>query len=56
MQLPKTGETDPKTWQFLHVEYGSGWIRNFFLNPDPELFVSDPNLDKMGKSRKIIKI
>ena len=30
-------------------ESGSGWIRKFFLDPDPELFVSDPDPDEKEK-------
>ena len=32
-------------------ESGSCWIRNFFLDPDPELFVSDPDPGKKLRSR-----
>ena len=35
---------------------GSGWIRNFFLDQDPELCVSDPNPDRNEKTDKLSKL
>ena len=34
----------------LCFESGFSFIRNFFLDADPNLFVSDPDLGKMKKN------